>query len=80
MRAFYDPTIEMYRGLGNTYAEDPRFAAYYDAFAPGLAIFMKDAIKEYCDEKTDENVTLLSVVEKRENEQGETVSHADAWT
>lgn len=49
LRAFYEPTLEMYRGLGNMYAEDPRFASYYDAFAPGLAAFMRDAINAFCD-------------------------------
>ncbi len=49
LHAFYDPTIEMYRDLGTMYAEDPRFAAYYDASAPGMATFMRDAINAFCD-------------------------------
>lgn len=49
LRTFYEPNLTMYRGLGNMYADDARFAKYYDRFAPGLAVFMRDAIIEYCD-------------------------------
>ena len=39
----------MYRGLGDMYVADPRFAAYYEKYAPGLAQFMRDAMHAYCD-------------------------------
>ncbi len=51
LRAFYEPSLEMYRNLGIMYADDPRFAKYYDKFAPGLAIFMKQAIEVFCSRK-----------------------------
>lgn len=46
---FYDCSPEMYRGLGQMYADDPRFTAYYDKFRPGLAVWLRDAIVVYCD-------------------------------
>jgi len=46
---FYDCPLEMYRNLGNMYVADPRFAAYYDKFRPGLSVFMQNAINVYCD-------------------------------
>lgn len=46
---FYEPTTEMYRGLGDLYANDPRFAAHYDAYRPGLAAFLRDAMHAFCD-------------------------------
>ncbi|MBP9761343.1 MAG: MerR family transcriptional regulator [Candidatus Magasanikbacteria bacterium] len=49
LREFYDPNISMYRGLGQMYVDDPRFTAYFEKFAQGLAVFMKDAIFVYCD-------------------------------
>lgn len=54
LRHFYEPSPEMYRGLGEMYASDPRFVAYYDRFAgetgePGLAEFLREAIAEFCD-------------------------------
>jgi DNA-binding MarR family transcriptional regulator len=49
LRHFYEPDIEMYRGLGQMYVDDGRFGAYYEKFAPGLAKFMSDAINAFCD-------------------------------
>lgn len=41
-------TREYHRGLGQMYADDERFAAYYEKIAPGCAAFLRDAIKIYC--------------------------------
>lgn len=48
---FYEPDLEMYKGLGEMYACDPRFSANYEKFAPGLAGFMRDAIKVFCNKR-----------------------------
>lgn len=49
LRTFYDPNTQIYRGLAEMYVADPRFAAFYENFAPGLAQFMRDAMIEFCD-------------------------------
>lgn len=49
LRAFYEPTPALYRGLGNMYVDDPRFRAYYERFDPALPEFMRDAIDIFCD-------------------------------
>lgn len=49
IEVFYDCPLDMYRNLGQMYIDDPRFTAYYDKFAPGLAVFVRDAIFYYCD-------------------------------
>lgn len=49
LRTWYEPNLSMYRGLGDMYVADPRFAAYYEKYAPGLAQFMRDAMHAYCD-------------------------------
>ena len=49
LHTFYEPNLEMYRGLGSMYVDDPRFAATYDKYKPGLAVFMRDAMHAYCD-------------------------------
>ncbi len=49
LRIFYEPSLEMYRGLGNMYVDDPRFTAYYEKYAKNLAAFMRDAMHFYCD-------------------------------
>ncbi len=49
LRTFYEPTLEMYRGLAEMYVQDPRFTAFYEKYAAGLAQFMHDAMIAYCD-------------------------------
>lgn len=46
---FYDPTYAMFKGLGQMYVEDPRFAAMYEKRAKGLAQFLCDAMGFYAD-------------------------------
>ncbi len=49
LRHFYEPSHEMYRGLGDMYVQDERFAANYDKYGVGTAQFMRDAMHAYCD-------------------------------
>lgn len=44
-RRFYDCSHEMQVQLGESYVQDPRFAATYDAIEPGLAFWVRDAIR-----------------------------------
>lgn len=46
---FYDCPPEEYRGLGDLYVDDPRFAANYEQVHPGLARFMREAMRIYAD-------------------------------
>jgi len=46
---FWHPTAESYRGLGQGYAEDPEFRAFYDKYRSGLADFMCAAMTYYAD-------------------------------
>jgi hypothetical protein len=39
---------EAHLAMGQMYVDDPRFTAYYEKIAPGLAIFLRDALKIYC--------------------------------
>lgn len=47
---FYDPSYEMFRGLGQMYVDDPRFTKVYEDRAKGFALFMRDAMAHYVDE------------------------------
>lgn len=49
LKNFYDPSLEMYRGLGSMYVDDSRFAANYEKYGEGMAVFMRDAMHAYCD-------------------------------
>ncbi len=42
---FYPCSLEMQVNLGDMYVADPRFAATYDRYRPGLARFLRDAIR-----------------------------------
>jgi len=44
-RWFYPCSSEIHAGLGEMYVSDPRFAIHYDRHAPGLAVFLRDAIR-----------------------------------
>lgn len=46
---FWTPTREAYIGLGQMYVDDERFTATYDAFAPGLAPYLRDAMAVYAE-------------------------------
>ncbi|MFI9611459.1 MerR family transcriptional regulator [Streptomyces sp. NPDC052023] len=44
-RSYYDCSHEMHGCLGEMYVSDPRFTATYDKIRPGLAVYLRDAIK-----------------------------------
>ena len=44
-RWYYPCSHRMHAGLADMYTADPRFAAYYDDQAPGLAAYVSAAIK-----------------------------------
>ena len=46
---FWTPGPEAYRDLAAMYVHDPRFAATYDAVAPGLAVYLRDAVVAHAD-------------------------------
>ena len=48
LRYFYEPPIEVLRGLGVLYNEHPGFKANFDRFDERLAPFMLEAITVYC--------------------------------
>ena len=41
---FYPCSHEMQTGLAEMYVADPRFTGHYDKLAPGLAMYVRDAI------------------------------------
>lgn len=44
---FWTPDRASYTGLGQTYVDNPEFKARYDAKAPGLAEYLRDATAAY---------------------------------
>ncbi len=52
LRTFYEPSVELYRGLGSMYVDDVRFRAYFEKYHKDLPEFMRDAMHIYCDTLT----------------------------
>lgn len=48
---YYDCTLDIFRGLGDLYVDDPRFTKNIDKYQQGLAAFFKEAIHYYCDQQ-----------------------------
>ncbi|MFI9239127.1 MerR family transcriptional regulator [Streptomyces sp. NPDC053079] len=46
---FWTPNADAYKGLGQTYVDDPRFRANFDKIADGLAGYQRDAMVAYAD-------------------------------
>lgn len=52
LRAFYEPTPHILRGLGHAYVESPEFAAFFAAMHPDLPDFLRRAIDIHVDALT----------------------------
>ncbi len=50
LRNFYEPTLDILRGLGEMYHENPDFAAFFQQFHPNMTAYMRDAIVQYVDD------------------------------
>ncbi|MFA5831729.1 MAG: TipAS antibiotic-recognition domain-containing protein [Candidatus Paceibacterota bacterium] len=53
LRAFYEPNLEMYRGLAEMYVADERFKQNYEKVAVGLAEYLKKGMTKYAEEKSN---------------------------
>lgn len=51
MDYFWTPSLEQLLGIADGYVEDPRFKKNFDAMHPGLAAFMREAVRVYVDGK-----------------------------
>lgn len=49
LRNFYEPTVEILRGLGQLYTEHPDFQATFRKMDPDMPEFLNKAIAVYCD-------------------------------
>lgn len=51
MEYFWVPNDDQLSGLADLYNDDPRFKANFDKIAPGLAQFMREAVKFYVESR-----------------------------
>ncbi len=54
MRYFYEPTIEVLRGLGQMYVDSPDFRATFEKFSPEFPEYLNEAIQVYCEVRSRE--------------------------
>ncbi|MEO0598463.1 MAG: TipAS antibiotic-recognition domain-containing protein [Chloroflexota bacterium] len=50
LRYFYEPSLDLLRGLGQLYNSDPRFVANFQKLHVDLPAFLEQAIEDYVDE------------------------------
>lgn len=50
MRYFYEPTLDILRGLGEAYHTHPDFMAFFQQIHPGLPDYLAEAITQYVDD------------------------------
>jgi MerR family transcriptional regulator, thiopeptide resistance regulator len=50
LRYFYEPTLDILRGLGGGYNSDPNFNAFFTQLHPNLPQYLDDAITQYVDD------------------------------
>lgn len=50
---FYECSLDIFRGLGDMYVNDPRFTKNIDKWKEGYAEFLSKAMHAYCDQKKE---------------------------
>jgi DNA-binding transcriptional MerR regulator len=50
IRYFYEPTLDILRGLGEAYHTHPDFIAFFQQIHPGLPDYLAEAITQYVDD------------------------------
>lgn len=59
LRYFYEPTLEVLRGLGELYNTDPDFMAFFQKIDPELTPYLQTSIAAYVDHLEDEELERL---------------------
>ncbi|HLY28412.1 MAG TPA: TipAS antibiotic-recognition domain-containing protein [Aggregatilineales bacterium] len=61
LQRFYEPTLEILRGLGELYKTEPGFIAYFKKLHPSLPQYLAEGIAQYVDDlETAEIEQLLA--------------------
>lgn len=75
LRYFYEPSLDLLRGLGQLYNSDPRFVANFQKLHDDLPAFLEEAITEYVDElETAAIQALLDADEGKDSDVDERVN------
>lgn len=63
IRNFYEPTLDILRGLGQMYHDNPDFAQFFQQFHPNLTEYLRDAIMQYVDNLEDAELERMLLEE-----------------
>lgn len=67
IRHFYEPTLEIMRGLGDLYNDDERFKQNFDQVHPRLSEYLREAIIVYVDELETQMIQRLLAEDELQN-------------
>lgn len=67
LRYFYEPTLEILRGLGEYYNVEPRFIANFKKIHPDLPQFLQDSITQYVDDLETAELEQMLAEDARRN-------------
>jgi hypothetical protein len=70
IRHFYEPTLEIMRGLAETYKNDPAFRKTFDQFDPALADYLHPVITAYVDELENRDIAALLADDSHDSARG----------
>ena len=68
LRHFYEPTLDILRGLGELYNSNPAFIAFFDRLHPDLPQYLQDSIAQYVDDL--EYAEIVRLLAQDEAERG----------
>lgn len=67
LRYFYEPTLDILRGLGEMYNTDSRFMAFFEKLHPRLSAYLQEGIAKYVDDlEYAEIVRMLAADEENQ--------------
>ncbi|HEX2908830.1 MAG TPA: MerR family transcriptional regulator [Phototrophicaceae bacterium] len=69
LRYFYEPTLEILRGLGDAY-NTPDFAEFFQRFHPDLPAYLQTAINQYVDVLEDAEIARLLADDEADRARG----------
>ena len=70
LRYFYEPTLEILRGLGELYNTEPEFIANFKAMHPDLPAFIQNAVTVYVDALENTEIERLLAEDENNRRQG----------
>ncbi len=70
LRYFYEPTLEVLRGLGQGYNSDPGFIETFTKFHPDLPQYLEDSITQYVDDLETAEIERMLAEDQHKRLQG----------